>query len=240
MTRLEIPKSCTGCSACVNVCPRHCIGMKKNSEGFLYPEIDISLCINCGKCNSVCPELHQPGKQPASFFMAWHKNKDVLMNSSSGGAFTAIADIILKKGGVVIGAAQSKNSIEIEHVAIDKHENIPELRLSKYYQSNMKDIVTLTKGYLKNKRYVLFVGTPCQIAGLLNYLKVEGGDITNEIEKYLLTVDFLCHGVTSSKVIGAYIKSKEKQYGKLIKKFQFRVKAGKVGWQTGGGYKNED
>lgn len=175
MNRLKIPRTCTGCAACANICPKQCIKMEKNSEGFIYPIIDESSCIDCGRCDLVCPELHQVEKKPTAFYRAWHKDRDVLLNSSSGGAFTALADIILKKGGVVIGAAQSQKSIDVEHIAIEKQEELPRLRLSKYYQSNMRDIMLMTKKYLREKRYVLFVATPCQIAGLLNYLKIGGG-----------------------------------------------------------------
>ena len=116
--------SCTGCGLCRKVCPVSCISMKENAEGYNYPEINNQKCINCGKCTRMCPSNNEFNKHPGSFYMGWHKDDNVLLKSSSGGAMTALAQITFEKGGVVFGAYMDPDSHEIYHVEIDSEENL--------------------------------------------------------------------------------------------------------------------
>ena len=216
-------KECTGCAACVQACPKSCIKMSMDRNGFFYPEIDATTCVNCGRCQRICPNNIAQNKYNADFYMGWHKDLNVLKRSSSGGAFTAIADYILDNGGVVYGASFDKTTRKVSHVAISSSTQLDEIRLSKYYQSSIGNAYKHVKEDLNNKM-VLFSGTACQIAGLYAYL---GSKPDN-----LLTVDVLCHGVTSIKVIDKYISCKEKKYKKKIINFKFRLKPD----DSGGGY----
>ena len=228
MTELCSYLDCTGCGVCVNVCPKHCIQMETNSEGFAYPAINEDLCIQCGKCQQVCPSMKQPDVHGESdFYMAWHKDKEVLSDSSSGGIFTALADLVLSKNGVVVGAALDELTREVSHIAIENRGSLGRLRRSKYYQSRTGDIYDQVREWIKQKRYVLFSGTSCQVAALYTML---GGMCDSE---YLLTVDVLCHGVTSKTVIDSYIKSKEKKYMRTVKRYYFRIKDEPIGWRGG-------
>lgn len=229
--RIEIcnEKECTGCAACANVCPKNCILMVEDKDGFYYPVIDEEKCILCGACSKVCPNNKTFPKNEASFFMAIHKDKDVLRRSSSGGAFTALANLILQRNGVVIGAFMDKKDNTVKHTAIDSIDELDVLRRSKYYQSVPGNIYKKAIEELKCGRYVLFSGTACQIAALYSMVPPQYLD-------KLITVDVLCHGVTSKKVVDAYIKSEEKRFGKRITDYQFRVKES-WGWHSGGGTK---
>lgn len=219
---------CTGCEACVQACPVQCISMTEENDGFFYPRIDINKCIHCNKCRKICPVNTVVKKNnESSFFMGWHKDEEILRQSSSGGAFTAIAKIVLDKGGVVFGAYFDENDFTVKHIDIESEDDLYKLRLSKYYQSRINSCYVRAKEYLESGRLVLFSGTACQIAGLYNFI---GKKYNN-----LITVDVLCHGATSKKVVEEYIRSKEKKYKKKVRTFRFRLKPNDSDWQRGGG-----
>ena len=197
MPNLANKKDCTGCTACINVCAHKAIVMYADSEGFLYPTINESQCVQCGLCEQVCPVLTitESGNtdQPIVYAM-WHKHDRV--KSSSGGAFSALARLIFSKGGKVYGAAFGENLV-LQHVGISSIEELQKLRGSKYLQSNLGDIFKDVKKDLLEERWVLFCGTPCQIAGLKAYLR--------KSYKNLLTADLVCHGVPSQKIFDSYL-----------------------------------
>lgn len=223
---LFIEKSeCCGCNACVNICPKKCIAMQVDDEGFWYPQIDVTTCVNCNLCSKSCPILNtsKADKQrPPLAYAAINKNSQVRMNSSSGGIFTLLAEEVIKQNGIVFGATLSKDCCEVYHTSVDQIEDLQKLRGSKYLQSWMGDTYSEVKSQLENGREVLFSGTPCQIEGLKLFLD----------KKYvnLLCVDFICHGVPSPKVWKKYVRFREKSAGASAEQVFFRHK--KNGWKT--------
>lgn len=178
---------CTGCGACIQICPKQCITWSEKEFGFKYPFIDEKNCISCGLCEQVCQidkNIVQPEKQKA--YAAVHKNKEILLESTSGGAFSAIAHYVLKKQGCVFGSTMDAN-MQVRHIYITKEEELNRLRGSKYVQSDIGNTYSQAESKLKKGILVLFTGTPCQIAGLKDYLRK---DYEN-----LITVDLVCHGV---------------------------------------------
>lgn len=146
MERISIcdKKQCTGCCACVNVCRQACISMSEAEDGFFYPIIDEEKCIGCGACEKICPNNKMFDRSESAFYMAIHKDKEVLRKSSSGGAFTALANLVLREKGVVIGAYLDESDSVVRHIAITAPEELDKLRLSKYYQSNPGEIYRKT------------------------------------------------------------------------------------------------
>lgn len=210
---------CCGCTACVHICPNKCISMVSDEEGFEYPEVDAGSCIGCGACDRVCPvKAEHPTAESIAAPVAiggYHKDADILGESSSGGAFSLFANRILEENGVVCGCRLNEKLEAVQAFAETKEELIP-LRGSKYVQSALGDVYPAIRQFLSDNRKVLFVGTPCQCAGLVSYL---GRDCEN-----LIVCDFICHGVPSPKVFSEYIKSLGKRLGETVDKFYFRTK----------------
>lgn len=214
-------KDCTGCHACTNICPKKCIFMKDDNEGFLYPIVDYNICIKCKRCVNVCPINNNIKSYNTPIaYACYNKDENIRLNSSSGGIFSLLAEKMIDRGGVVFGAVFNDN-FEVEHKYIETKENIELLRGSKYVQSKIGTSYRQVKDFLESGREVLFSGTPCQIAGLKNYL----------VKAYsnLLTVDLICHGVPSPYVWQKYIKFRENKAGSEISKITFRNK--KMGWK---------
>lgn len=209
-------RSCTGCGACVCVCPVGCIQMVENKEGFFYPVIDHTQCIGCKKCYKVCPNEPEDDEDVVAVLAGYSHNRDIRLTSSSGGVFTHLAEEVLKRNGVVFGAAMQKSQAVV--CAVENIEEIPKLRGSKYVQSWVGNAYRQVEKYLKEGRWVLFSGTPCQIAGLYRVLKKE--------YMRLITVDFVCHGISSPQVLEKYLK--ERGNGKRISEIVFRDKT--EGW----------
>jgi len=224
MIQLKDKKDCCGCYACVQKCPVQCIAMKDDEEGFFYPVIDLTQCIDCGLCEKVCPVIHQ-GKERKPEFIYAAKNKDDLIRekSSSGGVFTLIAKEIIAEGGIVFGARFDERW-NVRHDWIDNEEDIEFFRGSKYVQSDVNDHFKQAEEFLRQGRKVLFSGTPCQIAGLKLYLKKN--------YENLLTIDFICHGVPSPKIWQQYLHEFMQKSGISkgnIRSILFRDKV--VGWK---------
>lgn len=221
MDKICEKKLCTGCTACFSICPKNAITMVENEEGFKYPVIDNSKCIDCQMCKKTCPVLKSNQKESLNeCYAAFSKNKEIRENGSSGGIFQILAENVLKKGGIVIGAAFDEKFV-LSHTPIDKYQDLDKLLGSKYVQSDMKKIYKYVKEKLKD-RLILFVGTPCQVAGLKSYIKLN--------DENLITIDFICHGVPSNKVFQKYIKEIEKKNGKKIDYYSFRNK--RNGWKN--------
>lgn len=216
------PSLCTGCTACYNACPISAIEMKENKEGFLYPAVDYSKCIKCGKCISICPAINQTADlddESVDVYVAYNTDDKIREKSSSGGVFTLIAENILNDGGIVYGAAFDDNW-NVIHKRMDNITDLDLLRGSKYVQSNLCDAYSRCLNDLNNGRQVLFSGTPCQIAGLYAFL--------GEPYDNLFTVDIICHGVPSPLVWRKYLA--ERFEVSSIKSINFRCKTN--GWSN--------
>ena len=217
-------KKCSGCYACVSKCPKSCIEMICDSEGFWYPHINKDICVSCGLCKEVCPVLNAVSSKdsdPLQCYAAYNDDKKTKENSSSGGIFSLLAERILNGGGVVFGAAFADDFKSVEHIAIQNIEELPLLRGSKYLQSRIGDAYAQAKLFLDSGRKVLFSGTPCQIGGLYAYL---GKDYDN-----LITQDIICHGVPSPLVWEKYVEYREGKASSKTQSAFFRYK--KYGWK---------
>ena len=209
MIRILDKAKCSGCTACVNVCPKGCISMKPDEEGFLYPHVEQSECVECGKCEKVCPVLHpfadKKGQRPEAV-IARTGNEKILQDCTSGGVFTAMALAVIQDGGVVFGAVY-REDFSVAHEKIESAAEIHRLMGSKYVQSEMGTVFLQVREELDKGRKVLFSGTPCQIAGIRNFLGID--------HDTLFLVDLVCHGVPSPKLWMAYVDYVQKKYGKL-------------------------
>ncbi|MBQ7499294.1 MAG: Coenzyme F420 hydrogenase/dehydrogenase, beta subunit C-terminal domain [Clostridia bacterium] len=188
------PADCCGCGGCVSVCAKDAISMKEDEAGFIFPEVDESLCVRCGRCADVCVFTRKnegAGGEP-KVYAAATKDEPVLMVSSSGGIFTELAKAVLARGGAVFGAAWT-DGCSVAHICVENEAELERLRGSKYVQSRTGDTFRQAKKILKEGRPVCYSGTPCQIAGLKAFLGKDPGD--------LLTVDLVCHGVPSMKML---------------------------------------
>lgn len=199
MIQLDKKQTCTGCHACAAKCPKQCIKMISDTEGFWYPQIDEEECINCGLCERVCPII-TPIKFEDPFspmaYACYNRDEKVRLASSSGGIFTLIAEAVLKQGGVVFGAGFDED-FNVCHQCVERVEDLDKLRMSKYVQSKIGETYREAENFLKENRLVLFTGTPCQIGGLKAYL---GKSYDN-----LITQDIICHGVPSPMVWEDYL-----------------------------------
>lgn len=217
---------CTGCAACYTICPQRCIQMKRDKEGFSYPEIDKKRCVSCNKCKTVCPVINKINyfdDAKTQAYVVCHKETNIRKDSASGGAFTMLAQYVLQKGGIVYGACYDEN-LNVVHRACDKYSDLDKFRGSKYVQSDIGNAFECVKRQLIIGRYVLFTGTPCQVEGLLRYL--------DKKYEHLLTVDIACYGVASMALWKKYINDEERECGKKIVYKKCRDKS--RGWKHWG------
>lgn len=216
MPVLATPQTCTGCAACDNVCPHDAIAMSPDKDGFVMPVINSDKCVECKVCEKVCPivngkNLKNPKVKEAYAF--WDNTTRI--ESSSGGAFSAIARWVRERDGAVFGASWH-NDFKCWHVGCVANDSISPLRGSKYLQSDIRKTYVEARTILKEGKYVLFTGTPCQIAGLRSFL-------IKPYEK-LITIDIVCHGVPSNTLFSNYIKKLRSGYSEYAPAdgFEFR------------------
>lgn len=214
---------CCGCAACAQTCPKQCINMIQDDEGFLYPTVNKNTCIDCGLCEKVCHELHPYDEQaPLKVLAAINRDENVRMHSSSGGIFHLLAEKTISAGGVVFGARFDEDW----QVVMDYAESMEGVRAfmgSKYIQARTEKAYKDAKRFLAESRQVLFSGTPCQIAGLKHFLRKEHDN--------LLAVDFICHGTPSPKIWNLYLEEILRN-GKHLSDVKFRDKT--KGWKNFG------
>lgn len=197
MKKICNSKICTGCSLCAARCPVQCISMHLNEMGHRHPLIDQDKCIDCGLCVKGCPAIHTiESHRPLKAYAGWSRDTEDYQSSSSGGAASVLSQYIIENGGVVYGCT-IEPGIHVKHARVDKKDDLWKLKGSKYVQSNIEDCISTLKIDVRDKRPVLFIGTPCQIAAIKRIYKVQP---TN-----LWLVDLICHGVPSEQVLVKFI-----------------------------------
>lgn len=217
-------KDCTGCESCMSACALHCIEMVQNKQGFNYPYIDMEKCVQCGSCEKVCPVLNpvRSSDFEQRFYACRANDEKVLFSSSSGGLFTIIANYVIGNGGVVCGAAFDKN-FEVSHQVITQQSDIEIIQGSKYVQSKTATSLRELRKMASSGLWILFVGTPCQVAGARRLLD------HNNIERHIY-VEIVCHGVPSPGVYSRYLRELENKYGAPLIDLNFRDKTN--GWKS--------
>lgn len=230
MINISEKKNCCGCKACKQICPMSAIKMEYDEEGFWYPVVDFAKCIGCNKCDNVCPIINENVVEKENTYdspvaVGGYLLDDAIRNaSSSGGAFSLFATEILKRKGIVFGC-RLNDELKAVHVGVEKIEELDLIRKSKYVQSDINSVYIDVRQALLDDRYVLFVGNPCQAAGLMTFLG-------NKWYEKLYIMDFICHGVPSPRIFSDYIISQENVKGSKIVSFSFRNKD--KGWNQSG------
>ena len=208
--------SCSGCGACAELCPKSCISMEQNENGFIVPVIDSNRCISCGKCQKICPMLgnavcHKPVKVCGTYARREEQK------SASGGMSFLIAKEFIHTGGVVYGAAYDKN-LGVKIIRVDAAGQLEALQGSKYVQADMVGVLLQVAKDLKDGRKVLFTGTPCEIAGVKALVRDQ------KLDDNLYTTEIICHGTPSPQMFADYLSWAENNYGKKITSYTFRTK----------------
>ncbi|MBR2261331.1 MAG: Coenzyme F420 hydrogenase/dehydrogenase, beta subunit C-terminal domain [Paludibacteraceae bacterium] len=227
MISIKDKTDCCGCNACGDVCNKNAITFKIDIEGFWYPEVDKDKCNNCGLCEKVCPIINikelkkNDSDKPLHTIAAINKNMKVRWDSTSGGAFSALSEVMYAQGGYVSGALYNED-FSVRNFVSNNHEDLEKLRSSKYLQSNAEGLYSEIRMLLKNGEKVLACGTPCQMAALRSFLQKEYDN--------LIIVDFICRGVNSPKVYRAYLDSLEKKYNSKV--VYVKAKNKELGWRN--------
>lgn len=227
MINIQNKVDCCGCNACGDACPKQAITFKTDNEGFWYPEVDMEKCIDCGLCEKVCPiinvkELKKNDLPESICYAAEHKNLEVVFDSTSGGLFSALADIMYKSNGYVGGAVFNEDFKSVRHFISNDKKDLPRLRSSKYLQSSLEGFYSQVRDLLKVGEKVLVCGSPCQMAALRSFLRK---DYEN-----LIIADYICRGINSPKVWGKYIDSFEERYGHKV--VYAKAKSKEYGWRN--------
>lgn len=223
---LTIKDGCTACGACAQVCPKNCIVLSSTQQGFVIPQIDETKCVDCNLCEKVCHlnrENIALNGYPRAYAVA-HRSKDVLQRSTSGGAFTAIAQYVLSQDGAVFGCAYTEKLVP-RHICVENEQELVRLNGSKYVESEIGNTYQQAQAMLDTGRLVLFSGTPCQIAGLKAFLQAEYDN--------LITADIVCHGVAPRAFFQKYTDWYEKKNGLSLTNYDFRAKQNS-GWGLSG------
>lgn len=207
MIILENKYDCCGCHACMTICPRNCISMHSDQEGFLYPSTDQNLCVDCHLCENVCPMILQKEGTPLinsnrvqiKAYAARSGDTHTAQGSASGGIFPILAKHVLDEGGVVFGARWNEDFMGVHHDFITEKKDLYLFQGSKYVQSTIGNAFFQVRDFLKSNRKVLFSGTPCQIQGLKKVIRKHS--------ELLITVDVACHSVPSPKVWQSFFRN---------------------------------
>ena len=227
MINIQDKSKCCGCCACVDTCSKHAISLKTDIEGFWYPIVDKTKCIDCGLCDKVCPELHidelkkNDFPKPAHTIAAINKKMNVRWDSTSGGAFSALAETMYEQDGYVSGAIYNED-FSVRNYVSNNPEDLKKLRSSKYLQSKAEGVYKEIRDLLLKGKNVLACGTPCQMAALRSFLR-------KDYEK-LVIVDFICRGVNSPKAYRKYLDSLERKYGGKV--VYVKAKNKELGWRN--------
>lgn len=226
MIDLKRKENCTGCKACGDICPKGAISFQTDKEGFWYPEVDPSKCVDCHLCEKVCPELNLKIQKKArtfkpEYYAVVNKDLPVRLDSTSGGAFSLLANQVFQAGGYVGGAVYS-GDFHVHHFLTDNPADLERLRSSKYLQSDTAGFFRQVKKLLLDGKKVLVCGSPCQMAALRLYL--DGVDTVD-----LIVCDYVCRGINSPKVFRKHLDSLEKKYGSKIT--YVKAKNKELGWR---------
>lgn len=226
MINIENKAQCCGCNACGDICPKNAITYQTDNEGIWYPVVDKDKCVDCGLCEKVCPVIHSDELKKNTLkqsvcYAAEHKNMEVIFDSTSGGLFSALADIMYKKGGYV-GGAIFNDDLTVSHYVSNNKKDLPKIRSSKYLQSNAEGFYKKIKELLVSGEKVLVCGAPCQMAAMRAYL---GKEYDN-----LIIADFICLGMNSPKVWRKYLDSFEERYGSHV--VYAKAKSKEFGWRN--------
>ncbi len=220
-------EDCVGCKACGDICPVNAITYEIDDEGFWFPKIDSERCVHCEKCSSACPVICKPKRlelndsEPQGFGV-YHNNKNVRYNSTSGGMYYALGELILSKGGYLVGCEFNDDYTAAIHTVENTENGLKKLMRTKYFQSDTEGIFKETENLLKDQKIVLFCGAPCQVGALYNFL---GKEYDN-----LYTVDFICRGINTPYVYNKYMEELKCKYKSEIKEVHFKDKS--KGWTT--------
>ena len=226
MIHIQNKIDCCGCNACGDVCAHEAISFKTDNEGFWYPEVDMQKCTDCHLCEKVCPiinvkELKKNDLPQSICYAAEHKNLEVVFDSTSGGLFSALADVMYKGGGYVGGAVFNDDFSVRQYISNDK-KDLPRLRSSKYLQSHLDGFYKQVRELLRAGEKVLVCGSPCQMAALRAFLRK---DYDN-----LIIADYICRGINSPKVWRKYLDSYEERYGSKV--VYCKAKSKEYGWRN--------
>lgn len=218
-------KSCVGCKACGDICPQQAISFPIDEEGFWYPQIDQSKCIDCHLCERACPVLQRPERQMSNqkqplVYAAYHAKHDIRCNSTSGGMYYALAENILAQGGWLAGCVYTEDFDHAEHIVSNTMEGLHRIMRSKYFQSDTHGIYKKVQKLLCSGEMVLFCGSPCQVAALYRFL---GKEYDN-----LYTVDFICRGINTPLAYQSYMKELIEEYKSPLQEVRFKDKS--KGW----------
>lgn len=219
---IDVGVLCSGCGACEQRCPQKCIRLNPDEEGFLRPCIDRLRCVNCGVCRESCPAITTPRKRnPIKAFAGWHNEANVRDESSTAGVFTALAQGAFENGGVVCGASFDSKG-QVRHSCVENSSRLNELIGSKYVQSDIRPALSEILSFVKERRQMLFVGTPCQVACV-------NAVVPDEFRQYLIAVELCCHGVPSPLVWRRYLREHNVDV-RDVERMSFRSKAN--GWRN--------
>lgn len=215
--------ACCGCEGCFNACPVGAIKMIPDEKGFLYPKCDLDKCIHCNHCVKVCPQLGDisSSKNAPKVYAGYSNNKQIVETSSSGGLFSQLAAIYEKLHPQAnIAAVVWSDDYQYTYHKLGKYKDLESFKRSKYIQSQKGDIFRQIKALLDIGEYVLFVGCPCEAAGLSKYLGREYDNLTK--------IDLVCQGPTSAKVMQEYVTAMQKRYKSKISEINLRFNGGKI------------